>query len=74
MSHMMYVQTHKGHDVLCERCSLVAVEFIDYAKALKDGRPNLYDRNKCNCTLPTDFYCNDCKERFSIKPILHDSR
>ncbi|MEM3085265.1 MAG: hypothetical protein QXN83_10150 [Nitrososphaerales archaeon] len=53
---------------------MVAVEFIDYAKALKDGRPNLYDRNKCNCTLPTDFYCNDCKERFSIKPILHDSR
>ncbi|MFQ5969513.1 MAG: hypothetical protein ACE5J2_03340 [Nitrososphaerales archaeon] len=66
MSRQEQMQRHKGHDVTCERCGLVAVEFIDYAKSLKDGRPNLYDRNKCNCTLPEYFSCDDCKEKFSI--------
>ena len=66
MSRDEMIKLHKGHDVTCERCGLVAIEFIDYAKALMDNRPNLYNRNKCWCTLPMEFSCNDCKEKFSV--------
>ncbi len=66
MSGEEIIERHKGHDVICERCGLLAIEFIDYTKALKENRPNLYARNKCWCTLPKEFYCNDCKEKFSV--------
>jgi len=59
------VNSHKGHDVVCERCGLLATDFVDYAKSLRDNRPELYNRNKCWCSLPSEFYCNDCKEKLS---------
>lgn len=65
MSRVEAVKRHKGHDVTCERCSLIAIDFIDYVGALKNNRPGLYDGNKCWCTLPTEFFCSDCKEKFS---------
>lgn len=66
MSREEIVQRHKGHDVICEWCGLVSTDFIDYAKALRNNRPNLYDRNKCWCSMPAEFFCNDCKEKLSV--------
>ncbi|MGH9934101.1 MAG: hypothetical protein ACRD3Z_03185 [Nitrososphaerales archaeon] len=65
MSSVEVIRRHMGHDVTCERCGLIAIEFIDYVKSLLDNRPTLYNRNKCWCTFPTEFSCNDCKEKFS---------
>jgi hypothetical protein len=66
MSREEQINRHRGHDITCDRCGLLSTEFIDYAKALRENRPNLYNRNKCWCTLPTEFTCNDCKEKLSI--------
>ena len=57
---------HKGHDVICTRCNLIAVEFIDYEKALKSKRPTLYARNRCLCLYKDEFYCNDCKVKIVL--------
>lgn len=57
---------HKGHDVICMRCNLLALEFIDYEKALKSKRPSIYARNKCLCIYKDEFYCNDCKVKITL--------
>ncbi|MEM0364551.1 MAG: hypothetical protein QW450_04535 [Candidatus Nitrosocaldus sp.] len=60
---------HKGHDVICLRCNLLALEFIDYEKALKSKRPNIYARNKCLCIYKDEFYCNDCKVKITLDAL-----
>jgi uncharacterized protein YlaI len=60
------VEKHKGHDVICLLCNLLAREFIDYEKTLKSKRPLLYAKNKCLCIYTYEFYCNDCKEKIVL--------
>lgn len=57
---------HRGHDVVCMRCNLLAAEFIDYERALRSKRPTIYARNKCICLYRDEFYCNDCKVKITI--------
>lgn len=64
------VMEHKGHDVICMRCNLLAIEFIDYEKALKSKRPSLYARNKCLCLYKDEFYCNDCKVKIALDALI----
>ncbi|MFN4337256.1 MAG: hypothetical protein ACK4FV_06740 [Candidatus Nitrosocaldus sp.] len=64
------IMEHKGHDVVCMRCNLLAVEFIDYERVLKSKRPNLYARNKCLCLYKDEFYCNDCKVKIVLDTFL----
>jgi Fe2+ or Zn2+ uptake regulation protein len=63
---MEMIDKHKGHNVICRECNMQAVDFIDYAKALKEGHANLYNTNKCWCTLAMHFYCTDCKEEIDL--------
>lgn len=63
------VDRHKGHDVVCMVCNLLAREFIDYEKALKRKRAMLYAKNKCSCTYTYEFYCNDCNEKIILDSI-----
>lgn len=60
---------HRGHDVVCARCNLLALLFVDYERALKSRRPNLYARNKCMCLYSDEFYCNDCKVKITIDSL-----
>lgn len=55
------IMNHKGHNVICKECYMQATEFIDYRKAIMDNRVDIYNTNKCWCTLPMHFYCRDCK-------------
>ncbi|SPC34573.1 protein of unknown function [Candidatus Nitrosocaldus cavascurensis] len=64
-----HIIEHKGHDVICMRCNLLALEFIDYEKALKSKRPSIYARNKCLCIYKDEFYCNDCKVKITLDAL-----